>query len=121
MKIVLFIIVLLFTSYTGFSQIIQPSELKTGDSPVFKNRAETEKWLVRNNIHALGIGYIKDGKIQQATVYGRNEKGDPYPDNTLFNVASLTKPVTALVVLKLVDNGQWSLDEPIYKYFHILR
>lgn len=34
-----------------------------------------------------------------------------------MNVASLTKPVTALIVLKLVDSDKLSLDEPVYKYY----
>src|SRR5262249_421878 len=87
------------------------------ESLLFKDRVETDRWLVKNRIPALGIGYIADGKIQQVTVYGKNEQGDPNPDNTIFNVASLTKPITTLVVLKLVDAGRWSLDEPIYKYW----
>ena len=32
-------------------------------------------------------------------------------------MASLTKPVTALVALKLVSLGKWTLDEPIYNYW----
>lgn len=83
----------------------------------FTNRQETEKWMRAHHIPALGIGYIENGKIQQAVVYGKNENGSPYPNNTVFNVASLTKPVTALVALTLVNNGQWDLDEPLYKYW----
>jgi CubicO group peptidase (beta-lactamase class C family) len=32
-------------------------------------------------------------------------------------VASLTKPVTAIVALKLVSLGKWNLDEAVYKYW----
>lgn len=35
----------------------------------------------------------------------------------IFNVASLTKPVTAMVVLKLVNAGKWNLDGPICEYW----
>jgi CubicO group peptidase (beta-lactamase class C family) len=84
---------------------------------VFKDRKETEKWLVKNRIPALGIGYIKDAKIQEVKVYGELEKGKPAPDNAIFNVASLTKPITTLVTLKLVNSGQWSLDEPVSNYW----
>lgn len=96
----------------------EPSKVDTiNDKLLFKDRNETEKWLIKQHIPALGIGYIQDGKIAETTVYGKNEKGDPYQDNTIFNVASLTKPVTALVVLRLVNEGKWKLDEPIYKYW----
>lgn len=84
---------------------------------LFKDEIETEKWLEKNRIPALGIGYIKNGKIEQIKVYGELEKEKPAPDNTIFNVASLTKPITALLALKLVNAGKWDLDEPIYTYW----
>lgn len=87
------------------------------ESLLFTNRAETDKWLRKNHIPALGIGYIDKGKMQQITVYGTNEQGAPYADNTIFNVASLTKPITTMVVLQLVNSGKWDLDEPLYKYW----
>ncbi len=84
---------------------------------LFSDKEETEKWLAKKKIPALGIGYIKDGKMEEAKVYGELEKGRPAPNNAIFSIASLTKPVTAMTVLKLVDAGKWNLDEPLYKYW----
>lgn len=86
-------------------------------SLVLKDRAETEKWMAAHRIPTLGIGYIKDRKIVETSVYGIKEDGTPYPGNTIFNVASLTKPVTTLVALKLVNEGKMDLDEPLSKYW----
>jgi CubicO group peptidase (beta-lactamase class C family) len=41
----------------------------------------------------------------------------PAPNNTLFNIASLTKPLTAYTTLILVSQGQWQLDEPLSNYW----
>lgn len=41
----------------------------------------------------------------------------PASYHTIFNVASLTKPVTAFVALRLVSAGKWRLDEPLHKYW----
>ncbi len=84
---------------------------------LFKDKDETEKWLNQMSIPALGIGYIENGEIKQISVFGELEKGKKAPKNTIWNVASLTKPITALVALKLIDSGKLSLDEPVYKYF----
>jgi CubicO group peptidase (beta-lactamase class C family) len=84
---------------------------------LFDNNPETEKWLKENNVPTLGIGIITDGKLKQVKVFGELKKGITAPYNTLFNVASLTKPVTAIVTLKLVSAGKWDLDEPLYKYW----
>ena len=101
----------------GLSYDHHEPEKKIDEQLLFKDRHETERWLLAQHVPALGIGYISGGKIQEVKVYGELEKGRPAPDNTIFNVASLTKPVTALVALKLVNEGKWSLDEPIYNYW----
>ena len=84
---------------------------------LFSDKEETEKWLEQKSIPALGIGYIEDGKIRQISVFGELEQGKTAPKNTIWNVASLTKPITALVALKLIDSGKLSLDETLYKYY----
>lgn len=86
-------------------------------TPKFNNDAEIEKWLREKNVPALGIGIINDGKLQQVKVFGEIKNGVAAPYNTIFNIASLTKPVTALVALRLVSMGSWKLDEPLYKYW----
>jgi len=97
-------------------------EHKDFDKPIdndllFTDKEETERWLKQKSIPALGIGYIEDGKIKQVSVFGELERGKTAPKNTIWNVASLTKPITALVALKLIDLGKLSLDEPVYKYY----
>lgn len=87
------------------------------ESKLFADRIVTEKWMVKNHIPALGIGYIENGIIKEATVYGKDENGKAYNSSTIFNVASLTKPITAMVTLQLVNEGKWSLDEPLYNYW----
>jgi len=88
-----------------------------GKTNLFDNDQETEKWLKQNNIPALGIGIITDGKLKQVKVFGEIKKGVSAPYNTIWNVASLTKPITAIVTLKLVSEGKWNLDEPLNKYW----
>ena len=50
-------------------------------------------------------------------VSGEQESGKPATKATLFNVASLTKPVFAHAVLALVDKGEFSLDESLDPYW----
>lgn len=70
-----------------------------------------------NNIPTLGLGVIEDGKLTEIKVYGTFDGNKTAPYNSLFNVASLTKPVTAMTVLRLVSLGKWNLDEPLDKYW----
>jgi len=102
---------------TSLSFDHQPYENKKTETPIFDDDAGVEKWLKENKVPTLGIGIIENGKLQQVKVFGEITKGVSAPFNTIFNVASLTKPVTAMVALQLVSLGKWDLDEPIYKYW----
>lgn len=76
-----------------------------------------QKLLDENKIPALGLGVIKGGKLTEVKVFGELKKGDAAPFNTIFNVASLTKPVTTMVALRLASAGKLNLDEPLDKYW----
>lgn len=84
---------------------------------LFADRAKVEAWLAENKVPALGVGIIRDGKVREVKVYGELKKGAPAPYDTIFNVASLTKPVVTNVTLRLVTQGKWNLDEPLAKYW----
>lgn len=68
---------------------------------------------------AAGFVYIiaRDGKIVHRGEAGTQSLGGPsMSEDTLFRIASMTKPVTAVAVLRLVEQGKLSLDDPVGKY-----
>ena len=75
---------------------------------------DIEKLMLEKNVPALGIEIIEDGELRQIKVYGKLKKSTPAPDNAIFNIASLSKPISTLLTLTLVSNGDWDLDEPLY-------
>lgn len=78
---------------------------------------DIEKLMLEKNVPALGIEIIEDGELRQIKVYGELKKSTPAPDNAIFNIASLSKPISTLLTLTLVSNGDWDLDEPLYHYW----
>jgi len=97
-------------SYNHKNELIEP-EIN------LDNTQELETWLKENKVPILGLGLINQGKLQEIKVIGDLKSRERAPYNTIFNVASLTKPITALVTLKCISLGKLSLDEPIYKYW----
>ena len=69
-------------------------------------------------IPGVSLALIKDGKMVYHKTYGvRNSMTKvPVDENTLFEAASITKPVFALAVEKLADRGVIDLDKPLYEY-----
>ncbi len=81
------------------------------------NSKDIEKIMRDNKIPAIGYGIIENAELTKIEVLGSLSNGKKAPHNTIFNVASVTKPMTAYVTLKLVSLGKWDLDAPLYNYF----
>jgi CubicO group peptidase (beta-lactamase class C family) len=62
---------------------------------------------------------IKDGKALFAKGYGLAdlEKKIPCTTNTNFRLASVTKQFTAMAVLNLVEQGKFSLEDRLSRFF----
>lgn len=66
-----------------------------------------------HRVAGVGVVLIDDGAVAWTGYYGERAAGEAVDADTMFNTASLAKTVTAEVVLRLVDAGRLSLDEPI--------
>lgn len=49
--------------------------------------------------------------------YGQPGETDPITKNTPMQIASVSKPITAMAILKLVEAGKLKLSDPITKFF----
>ena len=69
-------------------------------------------------IPGVSLALIKDGKLVYHKTYGVKNTftGEKVDSNTLFEAASITKPVFALAVEKLAERGVIDLDKPLYEY-----
>ena len=69
-------------------------------------------------IPGVSIALIKDGKVVYDKFSGlKNTVTDePLNQQTLFEAASITKSVFAVIVLKLVEKNIIDLDKPLYQY-----
>jgi CubicO group peptidase (beta-lactamase class C family) len=58
------------------------------------------------------------GNIVHSTVQGFAdvERKAPVKDDTIFRIYSMTKPVTSVAFMMLVEEGRVALDEPVHKY-----
>ncbi|UOY06221.1 serine hydrolase [Muricauda sp. SCSIO 64092] len=69
-------------------------------------------------IPGVSLAVIKEGKVVYHNTYGfKNAYTQaPVDSNTLFEAASITKPVFAFAVCRLVEKGVLDLDRPLYTY-----
>jgi len=57
----------------------------------------------------------RDGEVVHLATVGRRDlaSGRPVERDTIFRIASMTKPVTTVAALMLLDEGRFALDDPI--------
>jgi len=70
--------------------------------------------MTRLNVPGVSVAVIRGGKIAWAKGYGvTHANGAPVTPQTLFQAASISKPVAAMAALKMVEAGQLELDADI--------
>ncbi|WP_020384979.1 non-ribosomal peptide synthetase [Kribbella catacumbae] len=64
------------------------------------------------------VALLDNGELTEIRAFGTlsGDSAEPVTADTLFTVASVSKLVTAVGALKLVDDGQLELDEDIHRY-----
>ena len=73
------------------------------------------------NVKGISIAIINDGKVVYHRAFGIAGIADASSlnmvnDQTLFQAASVSKPVFAFFVMKMVEKGLLELDTPLYEY-----
>jgi CubicO group peptidase (beta-lactamase class C family) len=60
----------------------------------------------------------RGGRVTHTTILGRRDLAteSPVERDTIFRIASMTKPVTTVAALMLFDEGRFTLDDPIARY-----
>ncbi|CAN5425856.1 N/A [soil metagenome] len=73
-------------------------------------------WEVAD-LPGAAIAIVKDGEVTVTNLGVRDvDTGEPVTDQTVFDVASLTKPMVAYAVLQMVDEGAIGLDDELSKF-----
>src|SRR3954470_6614334 len=65
------------------------------------------------------IAIARRGRLVALDAYGFRDKAAnvPMTTDTIFNIASMTKPMTAVGALMLYEQGKLLIDDPLAKYF----
>jgi len=74
--------------------------------------------LAHYDCPGVGVAVMEGGEIAWAAGYGAKEKDQParVDAQTMFSGASISKPVTTLLALQMVDRGIFNLDTDVNRY-----
>src|SRR6478752_2384921 len=75
--------------------------------------------IAAGRIPGAVIAIARHDKLVMFEAYGWRDKqaGLPMTTDTIFNIASMTKPMTAVGALVLYEQGRIQIDDPLSKYF----
>ncbi|MFB3785400.1 MAG: serine hydrolase domain-containing protein [bacterium] len=79
---------------------------------------EIQQYLDEDSILGAEFLVIKNRRTVFHEVFGWKDRDDqtPMERNTLFNIRSMTKPVTGAAAQILIDEGRLSLEDPVSTY-----
>ncbi|GAB3920879.1 serine hydrolase domain-containing protein [Larkinella terrae] len=80
-------------------------------------------YATKNHFPGLAFGIVVDGKLVHAGGFGFTDvaKKTAATPQSLFRIASMSKSVTTMAILKLRDEGKLRLDDPAYLYIPELK
>src|SRR5262245_2655833 len=101
------------------AQMAPPLRTKTNQAQIIARLEKIIPLLMKEGtVPGLSIALAQNGELTWHRGFGvKNVKtNEPVDDDTVFEAASLSKPVFAFAVLKLVDAGKFDLDKPLNQY-----
>ena len=74
-----------------------------------------QKQIDLEQIPSLAVAVVSNGDIIWEKGFGWADKARRIPatEHTMYSLASISKPITATGIMKLVENGQLDLDRPV--------
>lgn len=77
-----------------------------------------QEYIDNGKLAGISTLVVKDGKVVQRSNFGFTDikAQSPIEDNTIFRIFSMTKPVTAVALMTLYDEGKFKLDDKVSTY-----
>jgi len=72
-------------------------------------------WVDQDRVPAVGFLTARGGRTPGPVVFGQHH-GKPLEPDTLFLVASITKPIVAMAVMRLIEQGRLCLNDRVSEF-----
>jgi serine beta-lactamase-like protein LACTB len=94
----------------------RPAALKPATIEAIEQAIATE--MTRQGMPAISVAIADGGRLQWQQGFGMTDIENSVPATALsaYRLASISKPITAVAVMQLVERGRIKLDSPIQKY-----
>ena len=112
MKRMLWLLPILFVTAIAAAPPSLPSQGATALSTFLKSATD------RGDVPGVVVAVVDKNGVLYNEAFGKSStvKDTPMTKDTIFNMASMTKPITSTAIMILVDEGKLKLDDEVAKY-----
>ena len=77
-----------------------------------------DRYVDEGRLAGYAVAVARHGKVAYFSMYGSkdSETGTPITDDTIYRIFSMTKPVTSIALMMLVERGLLQLTDPVSKF-----
>jgi CubicO group peptidase (beta-lactamase class C family) len=96
----------------------EPGEVGLSASKLAELKPSLQK-LVEDGKIAGGVAVVvRHGKVVFVDAFGERDRATKAPmlEDSIFAIASMTKPITCVAAMTLIEQGKIGLDDPVTKY-----
>jgi CubicO group peptidase (beta-lactamase class C family) len=105
------IVLLAVFTFSNFVSFMAGAQEQAGFSPVDQ---EIKAFMARWQVAGGAVALVKNGRLVYSQAYGQADDNTPAQAQHLFRIASLSKPITALAIMKLQAQGRLRLNDKVF-------
>ena len=113
-----FLVLIVTSARAGELPRVEPGEVGMSAAKLAELKPAFRK-LAEDGTIAGGVALVaRHGKVVFVDAFGESDRAGhaPMREDTIFAIASMTKPITCVAAMTLVERGQLGLDDPVTKY-----
>ncbi len=103
----------------GYRRSRSPSQVTTGTADARMKSFDdlTQSFLEEHAVPGAALAVTDHGRLVYARGYGYADIAarQPVTPNSLFRIASISKPITAVAILQLIEQNKLSLDSKVFE------
>lgn len=112
------IVILATVSTAAINGVAKPEDVGMSSDRLRRIHALVDAHMTAKDFSGAVTLVARKGKVVHLEAHGHAdlEAKKPMRTDTLFRLASMTKPVTAVAILMLVEEGKLVLSDPVWKF-----
>ena len=101
---------------------VDPAEVGLSASKLAELRLALKKLADDGKIAGGVAVVVRHGKVAFVDAFGQRDRATEAPmrEDAIFAIASMTKPITCVAAMTLIERGKLGLDDPVAKYLPAL-